>query len=376
MQVHSASAVLLALVLWANPATATFGALFEYTDGGKDTSAGHLCPVSNVVQAGANQKRSTDESLHEILKRGGNVYPKAALAVTQVTKQKGGQYGVLCNFKVSEAEKVSSLLQTSSINALKITGTGTGKDYSLIEGEKSLVSNWCEWSSTIVVVPEKKHGKCCLPLSMQIEIDIEIDIKASVTYEAWSSVYPSKFAWGCSSGSGYKPVGNWADYFNSKLQPAPSGAPGVHVNSVHKIKKYAEFKKSLEIFEKIWCDKPQFDQFCWDCDCPTETSSTVPPTGPSTGPSTGHRPGPFQSAHSDLPAGLHLSVSSIYFYHLSGSVSIASISTGPSTGSIYWDFTGTPFLMDSYPSMAFSTGLSTGLPSNYSIDHSYRSSSF
>lgn len=224
-------AVLLAFVIGIYPAAACFGALFSVVHGLIDVkkklllggllgggssggsgscSSGNCgstpscsgddcgpapsgamggsggCAVNTIIKCGTDIEISARDDNE---KRTLGLFPKAILAISDVTKYANGFYEVMCNFQMDKYNEIINLIPISMISSLTFTGTGT-MDYPLIQGDDTNIENWAQWSTPIVVKPEIINGKCCLPRSLALNIDMNLD-----SASGWKEVFPMQFAW-------------------------------------------------------------------------------------------------------------------------------------------------------------------------------------
>lgn len=275
----------LAIAMAALPVSATSAALFSEVDLAatymKDKSCSNVCTPPKVVTCGSQNTNKREEvpdlseialrdentSIEELAKRTFlNKYPKAACSVSLVKKISGGLFEVVINFELSKWEYFYSVL-SGACSWLGFTGTGCDDDYWVLvdsSKSKSLVSKWTQWSTTIVVNPQKSNGKCCLPANLTLGMKFQ---KSGSIFSIFTSYFKQDLTWTFASVDGnFVEFDAYSSFFASlsaREQKEMLDAP----MKAHMQKRFLDFSFATSIFASVSTSGSTFQNFCWDCDC-------------------------------------------------------------------------------------------------------------
>lgn len=275
MKISTVLSSTLALAAVTTPVVAT-DALFSFTDLASSFIQGQfggssdvvVCTPPKVVTCGDTdtQKRSDIESAEaDLEKRTFALVPAAACAVSEVHKLKEGLFEVIINFEVAKWDFISKLLG-GIVKKLHFTGTGCddGK-FVLIDKSFKIIKLWTQWSTSIVVKPQKVNGKCCLPKDLKLNVEFG---GSGVLFSAFTAIFQKSFSWSFSEVKGdFHDFDCFKDFFLVLTTREQQEIQAAGELAVHQQKRFLDFKDSLSIFKQISVSGTTFKNFCWDCDC-------------------------------------------------------------------------------------------------------------
>ncbi|KAI5906193.1 hypothetical protein K4G60_g5465, partial [Candida parapsilosis] len=280
MKLSTASLVSLAALVGSSEAT---WALFE--DLFKDCAPKHVKPICKIKDIFCDTDDSNESSVSA--RDGGSVNFKAAFVVSGAERNDDGTYNVVANYEADQSDQLHQYFG-GDIDSLSLTGTGCDDVHLYGKSASDSVENAFKWSTKFQCKPKIKNGKCCLPDGFSVGYDFS---ESGSSWDALKSVFGSK---SCSYG------------INTQWSFVKSFDPYALLNKELSLFKRDEvvegvdgsttFDKRtlgflLDLLGKCTTKKKIIKQFCWDCECPsTSSSSTVPPSTSSTPPTESSTP--------------------------------------------------------------------------------------
>ncbi|SGZ49827.1 CIC11C00000000748 [Sungouiella intermedia] len=267
----------------AAPVSAT--GLFDFCDLSTTFKKDHygsvdvvVCKPPKVVTCGSTDTQKRDvvevDNTVEEEKRTFLLIPAAACAVSEVIKLKEDLFECVINFELSKWNFIFNLLG-NIVSKFYFSGCGVGDGiFTLISGKIIKVKKWSQWSTSIVVKPQRINGKCCLPKDLKLNIEFG---GSGTFFSAFTNIFKKSFSWSFAPVNGnFVDFDCYNDFFGSlsardqeevAALEAATGKRGAEALSPKFQKRFLSFTSSLSVFKSISVSGTTFKNFCWDCDC-------------------------------------------------------------------------------------------------------------
>lgn len=278
MKASTLLSTVLAVAAVAAPVLATVGPIFDYCDLADSFKKDHwgsdsgvdVCTPPKVVTCGDSTTQSKRDDEVDDEKRTLFLVPKAVCAVSEVIKLKEELFEVVLNFEVAKWNFLFSCLG-NIVKKLHFTGTGCNDGiFTLIDGKINKIKKWTQWSTSIVVKPQKVNGLCCLP--KDLKLNIEFGGSGSI-FGIFSSIFQKSFCWSFAPVTGaFVDFDIYSDFFltlsaREQEELLANEKRGVEALRPHQQKRFLDFTSAFSIFKQVSVSGTTFKNFCWQCDC-------------------------------------------------------------------------------------------------------------